>query len=67
MGTGRRTAEAVESTDAEESSSTVARDGFALSALPFRFLLDASSLLAVTGTLDCEADLQRDPATAVSR
>ena len=56
-GSGSWTADVVDSTDADETSSTVGKEGL-LSALSARFLLCAPSLLADTGSFECEADLR---------
>ncbi len=58
-GTGRQALEVADSTEAEDSSSTVANVAFGLSSFPLRFLLEGESLLADSGAgLDGEGDLQ---------
>lgn len=57
-GSGSWTAEVVDSTDADETSSTVAREDLRLLAFSALFLLCAQLLLAETGRLDCARDLR---------
>lgn len=57
-GSGSWTADVVDSTDADETSSTVGKEGF-ISALSALFLLCTPSLLADTGRFECEAELRK--------
>ena len=59
-GTGSRALEVADSTEADDSSSTVANVAVGLSSFPLRFLLEGESLLADSGEgFDGDSDLQK--------